>query len=132
MRNDVAPVLDTIVNTLLQIGKKVIEVSRDEIICAAWNRKGVQRLSDRHLVGKSLSDITEHGLNRCTDRVAECFKNGESICFEHTERTDEGTDTFNIRIMPIHPDNDKLFLVLEPLRNQTGKALEIVTPVNAD
>jgi len=112
MTNDVTNVVETIVNTLLQVGDRVVEMSTDGVVCREWYRNGTQRLIDKQQVGKELGN-TEGFLALCADKVAESFQSGKSLRLEHFETSKDGSNIFSIRILPIHPDKNKLFLVIE-------------------
>jgi PAS domain S-box-containing protein len=126
MKNDVTTVVETIVNTLLQVGDKVVEISREEVICRIWEKKGAhRRLTDKQCFGKKIAESQDKVIKHCADKVGESFSTGGNVYLEHTEKSKNGSNAFAIRILPIHPDKDKLFLVVEPLTGKAGKKQSI-------
>lgn len=125
MKNNVASAIETIVHTLLQVGERVVEVNRDEVICGIWYREG-EREEDN--LWKKLKEITtDNLLAGCSVKVREAFKTGRNGYLEHVVQNNNREAIYGIRVLPIHPDKDKLFLVIEQLREIANTAQEVDT-----
>jgi PAS domain S-box-containing protein len=120
MKNNVASAIETIVHTLLQVGERVVEVNRDEVICGIWYREG-EREED-HLWKKLKEVNADSLLAGCSVKVKEAFKTGQNGYLEQAIQNNNREVTYGIRILPIHPDKDKLFLVIE---QRGGKAITV-------
>ena len=107
---------ETIVSTLLQIGDCVLEVSRDHVITRVWGK-------DDSLViypGLKISEIFNgHIITQSSSRVEEAFKTGKGNFLKFTTDVGNYSVTYNVRMLPIHPDNDFLFAVVENLTKKT-------------
>ncbi len=127
MVNDYSEEIAIIVNTLLQVGERVMEVSREHVISKIWDRKDSLILgSANNYLGKKISDVLKGNIiTRCDDRLEQSFLTGENSYFEYTPVAIGTALTFGIRIITCHPDKNYVFVVVENLqvRNE-GERME--------
>jgi len=111
---------ETIVSTLLQIGDSVLEVSRDHVITRVWGK-------DDTLViypGLNISEIFNgHIITQSASRVDEAFRTGQGNYLKFTTDIGNYSITYNVRMLPIHPDNDFLFVVVENLSKKSDSGI---------
>jgi PAS domain S-box-containing protein len=134
MENNAAAVIDTIVSTLLHVGQRVVEISREGVICRIWDNEGNTPFeSPNHYIGKAITELNQDAFfGQSADRIEESFRRGQNAYLEHTVKFNGATTTYGIRILLIHPDKDKLFLVAELLDKSPVKKTEInVVPAEA-
>ncbi len=109
--------LETIVNTLLQIGDCVLEVSRECVVTRVWGKDDVLVVYP----GLSISEVFHgHLMAQSKNLVAAAFATGEGNFMKFATDTDKYSFTYNVRILPIHPDNNLLFVVIENLSKKSG------------
>jgi PAS domain S-box-containing protein len=110
-------IAETIVSTLLHIGGRVLEVSVDYTVTDTWERSGDE---------PELKEIQNFSIvTRYKGFIENCFGTGKSDIVEHSIVTGNTVATYNLRILPLHPDKRKLFIVIEFLyRKDTGEVSE--------
>ncbi len=116
------------VNTLLQVGDRVLEISRDELICEIWgNEAGVSLEDHDELVGRSLADIdAKFVYGKCREHVAESFRTGQNTLLETILTLNGHSIRYILRVLPIHPDLDRLFLVAERVKTPIREGKETI------
>jgi len=108
--------IETIVSTLLEVGDTVMEVSREHVISRAWGIDNTLPESVIICPGMRISEIFNgHIIAQCDSRVEEAFTTRRSTYLKFTTDVGNYAVTYNIRILPIHPDNEFLFVVIENL-----------------
>ncbi len=108
--------IETIINTLLQVGDVVLEVSKEHIITRVWGK-------DDALViypGLKISEIFNgHIIAQSNSRVDEAFSTGKGNYLKFTTDLGNYSITYNVRFLPIHPDSCFLFVVVENLTKKS-------------
>lgn len=120
MQENASLMVDTIVQTLLHIGEHVVEINDEGVICRVWNRNGGPDAGPLACYSrKHVNDIKQEAIfNQCADKIATAFKTGKNTYLEQTCKTNNVSTSFGIRILPIHPEKNKLFLVAEHLADK--------------
>ncbi len=123
MTSDRLAEIDVIVTTLLHIGERVVEVSRDNIMTRIWDHEGSPlQVTTAEYLGKKITEIKSDSIiAKCSDRIAAGFRTGENSYLEYTTSIDNQPVTYGVRVLTCHPDKNFLFVVIEflPMR-KTG------------
>lgn len=129
MKINTSNVIETMVNTLLQVGDRVLEISRDGLICEIWgNEAGVSLEDHDELIGRSLADIdAKFVYGKCREHVAESFRTGQNTLLETSLTLNGHSIRYILRVLPIHPDTDKLFLVVEKTKTPDKEVKDATT-----
>lgn len=110
--------IETIVNTLLNIGERVIEVTSDHLMVRIWDRENspLKLTVDKYL-GKKISAVASNDniFAQCDFRVKQCFASGQNDFLVYRANINDTAVAYSIRILRIHPDKNMLFIVLENL-----------------
>ncbi len=118
MTYEINEAVDSMVSTLLQIGERVVEVSRDQTMTRIWDREGspLTALRDQYL-GKKIADIrNDSTIAFCKTGVDEVFATGKNIYKEYVSYKNDvnAVVTYSLRILACHPDKENyVFLVIE-------------------
>src|ERR1700741_2679758 len=95
----------TIVDTLLHIGSRVLEVSEDCAVTNSWNRPDPE---------PEIKEIYNDLLVRLyAKEIRNCFSDRKPRTIEYNISTDSATTKYNLRLLPAHPQAGYLFLVVE-------------------
>ncbi len=123
MNTEIISKIATIVDTLLQVGERVVEVSEGYVISRIWDRKGSTIFQKEEVwAGKNLADLPKEYLAaKCAEKVTLAISTEENQYFECEAILDFSKQKFGIRILPIHPEKDKLFIVIELLQVNRSK-----------
>jgi len=108
--------VETIVSTLLEVGDRVMEVSRDRVVTRLWNKE--DQMPDFLVVfpGMKISEIfSGHIITQCNARVEEAFASGKSNQLRFSTDVGEQPVTYSLRFLPVHPDKEFIFVVIENL-----------------
>ena len=100
-----------IVNTLLEVGERVLEVSKEHIVTNVWYSGVAVKGSFDKYIGVKITDTPYKVMD---SHITEGFTTGKNN-FKYKAVRDNATTTFSVRILPIHPDKDYLFIVVENL-----------------
>ncbi len=109
-----------IVETLLQVAHRVVEVASSHVISAIWDRPGATfNVPPSEFVGKKISDVRNNTVFARSEELIEAgFKTGESKSVEYTTIGADGLPvTYSIRVVLCHPDKNYLFLTSEILQH---------------
>src|SRR5580692_4924214 len=120
MAEILADKIETIISTLLHVGDRVLEVSSSHVIRRVWDKE--DSLPDSVIIcpGMKVSDIFNgHFIAQCNSRIEEAFVTQKSTHLKFTIEIDDYLTTYNVRMVPIHPDKDFLFVVIENLSKKT-------------
>lgn len=95
--------IEIIVNTLLQVGERVIEVSQDLVITNVWysTANKPNNISNKQIVDRSFKQISE------------VFATGKKGHAAYIPAGNGDVVSYSVRILPVHPDKQFLFLVVE-------------------
>src|ERR1039458_1031790 len=105
-----------IVGTLLHVGGRVLEISRDHVITRIWERDDVSLRYGAIFKGSRITDPQNNSIIRqCDKRVETCFATGKNDYFECRAINNKSEEAYSIRILPIHPDKKFLFIIIENL-----------------
>lgn len=99
--------MDTIAQTLLEIGGRVLEVSRQHVITNKWEKVN----KDEKYTNIDIDAIVAQNNKLITN----CFENNTAEITEHITYFGSTITKYKIRILTIHPNKDSLFLVIEYL-----------------
>jgi PAS domain S-box-containing protein len=113
---------EVIVTTLLEVGDRVLEISADHVITAVWYgaQSSVPGSLDKYIGEKVADTPRETIISEFDSRIAACFATRKNIYFEYDLKTKTTTITYSVRILPIHPDREYLFVVIENLSKKEG------------
>jgi PAS domain S-box-containing protein len=95
---------ETIVDTLLLIGGRVLDVSGDGVIHQVWESSGngfETELNDDAIIASYKSIILQCVATRKNDRIQHSIISGNSVL------------QYDIRFLTNHPDNDRIFVVMD-------------------
>src|ERR1700755_1115633 len=116
MTGDNSHITETIVNTLLQVGYLVIEVSRDHVITNVWYNDEAEKARFNGLVGKKTIEAgNDTIIAQCDKLIEECFNTGKKGYVEYNTIRNDQPSAIGVRVLPIHPDKKFLFIVAEQL-----------------
>ncbi len=109
--------VETIVKTLLQVGERVVEVSRDQVMTRIWERDGAPLGAFRsHYEGKKISEIrNDSTIAKCRELITEAFATGRNTYTEYVSHNNDiaAVLTLSLRVLACHPDKDYVFLVID-------------------
>ncbi len=116
--------IETIANALLQLSDLVVEVARPDTVTRLWEGKNF-KVSDRNLyLGKKISEIGyDEIFSRISDLIIKSFETGENEETECTISQDYITGIYSIKVLPIHPDKDFLFVAVKNISKKEGPTL---------
>jgi len=97
--------VEIIASTLLQVGSRVLEVSKDCAITRVWDRN--QNIPELRNIQNEVIVKTNCGV------LNKCLEDGISCTTEHLVTSGEMTAKYNLRFVPIHPTPGCLFIVIE-------------------
>ena len=128
MAIDTGSEVENIVATLLQVGERVVEVSRQQVMTRIWDRKGspLSKFKE-YYEGKSLAEVrNDSTIANCRKLVEEAFVTGRNNYFEYLSYNNDVDKplTFSLRVLNCHPSKDFVFLVIENIT--TGKETMLV------
>ena len=105
--------INTIVNTLLQVGDRVVEVSRDHTMTRIWDSKTAPIDNGADDVGLKIAEIRNGDIIiKCDELIDEVFKTGVKNSYQYTTPKYNTQAAFEVRILPVHPNKDFVFLVV--------------------
>jgi PAS domain S-box-containing protein len=108
--------VQNIVDTLLAVSQIVIEVSRDFVITNIWKSSDDVIPKFNVTAGQKTTEVSEYAITpQCNDKIKECFATGKSHYLEYIRTSETETNTYSIRILPEHPDNNFLLVTIELL-----------------
>ncbi len=121
MINDSPEILDTIVNTLLQVGERVAEVSKDCLITKMWDRNGTNlNFKQEEYLGKKVSDFFGNAVFlQCENKIIETFSTGKNTYIEYVTLYNEKPRSYGLKFLNCHPDKNYLLVLIEILNKQT-------------
>jgi PAS domain S-box-containing protein len=110
--------LEATVNVLLQVGERVVEVSRDKIMVRIWDRDNSKLSAFKsHYEGKHISEIrNDSTITRCMEGIDEAFATGRNCYVEYVSHHNDVAQvlTLSLRVLACHPDKENfVFLVIE-------------------
>ena len=109
--------VETVVNILLQVGERVVEVSRQQVMTRIWDREDSPLNAFRsQYEGKKISEIrNDSTIAKCKEAIEDAFLNGHNSYTEYISYNNDNTilATFSLRVLACHPDKDYVFLVIE-------------------
>ena len=119
--------VEEIVGTLLQIGERVAEVSRAQVMTRIWDRPG-SPLSKfkQYYEGKSIAEIrNDSTIAYCKTAIDEAFLTGKNSYKEYISYNNdvEALLKLSLRILTCHPDKDYVFLVIENISDGSESKL---------
>ncbi len=116
--------IETVANALLQLSDIVVEVSQTHVISRIWEN-GSYKLADttRFLGRKIIDSGNENILGEIDGLVTKSFETRDNGSIEYTISHQQYTATYSIRVLPIHPDKDFLFVVIKNLSKKEGVSL---------
>ena len=117
---------EIIVQTLLQIAHRVVEVSRDHVITMIWEREEPILMTPKeYLLGKKISEASNDGIfAKCSQLVEQVFLTRTTGTIEYTTFTSDNVPiTYIIRMFLNQLDPDFVFITVEILSDTTREAL---------
>jgi PAS domain S-box-containing protein len=109
--------VEAIVTVLLQVGERVVEVSREQVMTRIWDRPGSPLSAFKtHYEGKKIAEIrNDSTIARCRAGIDEAFATGQGCYIEYISHNNDvdAVLTFSFRVLACHPDKDFVFLVIE-------------------
>ena len=106
------------VDTLLEVGDRVFEVSEEHIITGVWCRDCTGNNCDQY-PGKKVTDTPHEGIIAlCDARISEGFRTGKNSYNEYTITVNGVPVTYSARIIASKTGRKSLFVVLENLSNK--------------
>jgi PAS domain S-box-containing protein len=108
---------EIIAKALLQVGERVMEVSRDRVITKVWDKKGaVFQIPAEEYIGRKFTEVRNDSImSLCDEKVRSAFISGENEYIEYAGVVTSSPVNYVIRVLANHPDNDFLFVVFENL-----------------
>lgn len=100
---------------LLQAGDLVAEVSRAGVLTRVWVREGSGiDMRKEDLEGRRITELKGNEF-ACYSaaRIAECFETGGRVKFQYSLVDAGRLRSYQVKILPVHPDEDHVFAVLE-------------------
>lgn len=117
--------VETIVNALLQVSDRVVEVSKDHVITKIWDSNAANLGSKYQYIGMRVPDLSNESIvKQCDELVTRCFALRNNSSIQYTTTFNNIPTTFSIRILAIHPNKDFAFATIKNLTQKDG--LEIV------
>ena len=109
--------IDSIVNILLQVSDIVVDISRDNTISGFWGNAGLLKgFAESNPVGKKITEIVDVAvISQLSGPVSDVFQTRQKQTVEYNLISNERLISFHIRLLPIHPSEDHLFIVFEHL-----------------
>ncbi len=121
MKQNVDPAVEQIVQTLLRIGERVVEVSREQVMTRIWDRPGSPLSSFKsHYEGKKVAEIrNDSTITRCIQAIEEAFASGLDAYVEYISHNNDNNliATYSLRVLACHPNKNFVFLVIENITN---------------
>lgn len=116
---------DTVVQTLLHIGERVVEISRELVINRIWERADSPRLQTlARSVGRKMHEVRNDAIvMQSIEMVKEGFATGRDSYVTYTTIHEGKAVTAGIRVLMCHPDPDLLFVVIENLARPDSAAV---------
>lgn len=116
---------NTIINTLLQEGDIVFEVSGNSLIRNVWlSDSSPLQLDTAKYTGKKISDLRNDALLiQAESYIRQSFITGKSDYFEFTSAYKNSEITYGIRTIPNPAANDRLFAVVQVLHKKDRRYL---------
>jgi PAS domain S-box-containing protein len=117
--------VETTVNALLQVGDRVVEVSKEHVITKIWDSYLSTMGNSYQYLGKSILQLgTESILKQCDDLITRSFALKDNNYIQYHVQDEKKPASYSIRILAIHPHEDYLFVVIKNLSSKEG--IEIV------
>lgn len=112
--------VETIVNALLQVSDRVVEVSHNHIITKIWDSYLSTLGSSYQYLGKTILNLSNESIvKQCDDLVTRSFALRDNSYIQYHLPGEKAT-TYSIRILAIHPNPDYLFVVIKNLSAKEG------------
>ncbi len=129
MSHNMDQAVEPVVQILLQIGERVVEVSRELVMTRIWDRPGSPLSAFKsHYEGKKLSEVrNDSTIVQCIAGIEDAFKTGGGSYAEYISHNNDvnAVLTFSFRILTCHPDKNFVFLVIENItRGNENKLVE--------
>ena len=116
--------IETVANALLQLSDIVAEVSKDHVITRIWESASYKLADTTRFLGKQIIEAgNEKILGEIDGLVAKSFESRDNGSIEYTISHEQYTATYSIRVLPIHPDKEFLFVVIKNLSKKEGVSL---------
>ncbi len=122
MRVTTSNILEQTVATLLNLGDMVWEVSEEHMITRIWkNEHAAESIRINAKEGKKIADIGDDTFTSlCKPLICETFRTRQKVSFDFNTVDNEALVSYNLRILPIHPDSTHLLVVIERLPKPKG------------
>jgi len=109
--------IESTVKTLLHVGERVVEVSREQVMTRIWDREGSPLTAYRdHYLGKRIAEIrNDSTIVRCREGIEQAFENGTDSYVEYISYANDnnGIIAYSLRVLACHPDKNFVFLVID-------------------
>ena len=116
--------IETIANALLQLSDIVVEVSKDHVIARIWENASYKLADTGRFLGRKIVDSgNEKILSEIDNLVKKSFESGDNGGIEYTISHEQYTATYGIKVLPIHPSKEFLFVVIKNLSKKEGVSL---------
>jgi PAS domain S-box-containing protein len=114
--------LGTIIETLLQIGSRVIEVSKDCTVSNIWEQTDARTGDENDCAYRTVnSDIrVEQIIFKNREKISEAFATRKNNYSEHFTLIKNQTTAVGLRVLTCHPDKNFVLAVIEVLPNQAN------------
>ncbi|GAA4466500.1 PAS domain-containing sensor histidine kinase [Nemorincola caseinilytica] len=116
--------IQNIVDILLHVGERIVEVSRGQVMTRIWDREGSPLAAYRsYYEGKRLDEVrNDSTIAQCRSSVEEAFATGRNSYTEYISYSNDNNKVvaYSLRVLACHPDKENyVFLVIDNI--STGK-----------
>ncbi len=110
--------IELVVNTLLHLGERVVEVSRDHVITRVWNREGgsLPPVPENFIGSKICQLPSDDILRKLEDHIEHDFLSGGTTSLNYNMA--DGKTTYSVRLMNCHPDKQYLLVLIGQIRRR--------------
>ncbi len=116
--------IETVANALLQLSDLVVEISRDHTVTRIWESPSYKLSDPSRFRGKQILEAgNDTILIEIDGLVGKSFETGDTGSIEYTISHEQYTATYSIKVLPIHPDKDHVFIVIKNLSRKEGISL---------
>jgi PAS domain S-box-containing protein len=117
--------IDNILGTLLHVGARVMEVSKELEVKRVWEREA---FSDGGKEVEMPEADNDFFLAICMESVKECMGSGANVYKEFNFPTKKRNSDYSLRVLNNHPDKGYVFVLLDELLSRKI-AVDIMPPI---
>lgn len=113
--------VEPIVQTLLQVGDRVVEVSRGQVMVRIWDRPGSPlSIFKNYYEGKRVAEIrNDTTIDYAVAAIEKAFVTRQNSYAEYVSYNNDnnGIATYSLRVLACHPNPNFVFMVVENISN---------------